>query len=160
MRTMDLRRAIWDHMLDAEMNKRFYAELVRRAYTRHRCLTAASVVMSSMAAVNFAATILGAGWTLGLAVLAALLMAVTGTWDFRRDALDAERLCRVWTDIGAQWDALWSEHETGEVPDARERFASIDERVRDAIVQGARFDDEKLVDRIMPVVERVRGAAL
>jgi hypothetical protein len=153
-----MRREIWNHMLDAEMNKRFYAKLVARAARRHRWLSASSVVATSAAALNLATEAAGKQASLALAVLAAALTAISSAWDFRRDALDAERLCQDWVEIGARWDALWADYESGETEGARAAFDKLDERVRAAIVRGARFEDERLVRQIMPVVERVRGA--
>lgn len=146
-------------MLDAEMNKRFYAKLVSRAHSRHRWLSAGTVIATSVAAVNFVSQLVGPWATGVLALLATALAAVNGAWDFRREALDAERLCETWLGISADWDALWADYEAGFDAGAEVRFESIERRVRAAIVAGAQFDDEKLVTAIMPVVERVRGAA-
>ncbi len=155
---MDLRTNIWEHMLDAELNKRFYAKLVARAHARHRLLSAGTLVATSAAGVNFGTQLAGA-WATGLlALLATGFAAVNGAWDFRREALDAERLCETWMAIGADWDALWADYESGATAGARARFEAIDQRVRRAIVQGLRFDDDALAAGLMPVVERVRGA--
>jgi len=154
-----MRRKIWDHMLDAEMNKRFYAKLVARAVRRHRWLSASSVIATSAAAFNLATEAAGSQASLALAVLAAALTAISSAWDFRRDALDAERLCQDWAEIGARWDALWADYERGATMGARAAFDELDRSVRAAIVRGARFEDDKLVGQIMPIVERVRGAA-
>jgi len=155
-----MRREIWDHMLDAEMNKRFYKKLVARAVSRHRWLSASSVIAASAAALNLATEAAGRPASLTLAVLAVALTAISSAWDFRRDALDAERLCQDWVEISARWDALWAEYERGETAGARAAFDKLDERVRAAIVRGARFEDDRLIGQIMPVVERVRGAVL
>ncbi len=155
---MDLRNRIWSHLLDADMNKRFYAKLVSRAHARHRWLSAGALVATSAAGVNFGTQLAGP-WATGLlAIGATVLAAINGAWDFRREALDTERLCQEWLGICGEWDALWADAESGVIAGLSERFERIELRVQKAIVAGARYDDEKLVDAIMPVVERVRGA--
>lgn len=105
-----LRRRIWNEMIAADTRCRYFNQLASRTETLDRVLRVALIFFSSATA----ATVLGvfpsgAEW---LAVVSAVLAAVSGTMQHGRAALKFAEFSVFWGRLHRDYEELWNDVET------------------------------------------------
>ena len=120
-----LRRRIWNEMIAADTRCRYFDQLASRTETVDLVLRVALIFFSSATA----ATVLGlfpsgADW---LAVVSAVLAAVSGTMQHGRSALKFAEFSVFWGRLHRDYEELWNDVETYavEADDAARRLRAL-----------------------------------
>ena len=105
-----LRRRIWNEMIAADTRRRYFDQLASRTETLDRILRVALILFSSATA----ATVLGLfpSGTDWLAVVSAVLAAVSGTMQHGRSALKFAEFSVFWGRLHRDYEELWNDVET------------------------------------------------
>ena len=105
-----LRRRIWNEMIAADTRCRYFSQLASRTETLDRVLRVALIFFSSAtAATVLGAFPSGAEW---LAVVSAVLAAVSGTMQHGRAALKFAEFSVFWGRLHRDYEDLWNDVET------------------------------------------------
>lgn len=125
----DLRRALWNGRVEADMRQRYFSRMAQAASVRDRALRVIVFFTSSATGVT-ALTDLGLGPEL-FAFLTALLIAVSFTLEWGSVAMNHSGFAVAWGRIHQDVLDLWTESEQGELShqEVRAALRAIERRI-------------------------------
>lgn len=159
IKPFDVRTAVWDAMLDADMNYVYWSSLGRRYYGREKVVQIFLALFSSSAV---------AGWTLlvNVDLLWKTLSALSAGIALALPILNWKERIEVMSTIAGKWfhlkinyESLWLDAQASAPNEiVRQRFEELRKREVDINASASNLpDDRELVDRATAVVLKKHG---
>lgn len=123
----ELRRLIWESMLDADLNDRYFGELTTGYQSKDRWAKVFIAIASSTTVSGWAFWgVPGLDWIWKLASAAATLVAIAlPIFDPAASMKAASRLAGAWSSILSECKLLWTQVDAASEPEGRELLQAI-----------------------------------
>jgi hypothetical protein len=156
---INLRASVWEYLLDAEMNVRYWGYLVQRFMRREKVLKITLAFTSS-------STILSLHWwqrfpdvPVGLGALNAAVAIILPILNYSERIETIANLRGSWRQLCIEYERLWQRAYTGDSLSECENELRLlkDRTVQLGNIESRQPDDRKLVRRCQQEVKQARG---
>ncbi len=160
----DVKRYVWDAMLDADMNVRYWGYIARK-YSRYDKWLRFLVALTSSAAVgSFEIWRYSTGlfdWSLmwDLLCATAVVVAVALPFlEFSKVAMEAQSAQPIWRTCGSKYEDLWLKRRQLSPPALQSRYSAIkQDQIKETSSQVTLPRNTKLIVQCQSEVRRARG---
>ena len=158
-------RRIWESMLDADLNARYWKYIGRKQFKKNRLLkiTLAIVSVSTIAFSDFINSFLKVPWQLIVAI-AAVIAYILPILNWEQNLKDLSTLTRLYAELQYEFEDLWADIEANDenldLHAVEEGYNRVRQKQRDVLLVLQSFglpDDEDLIEACYRDVLSSRG---